>query len=179
MSVHLHCDLCGRPLDSDHLADGRAQLTLAGTHERDDKAWIAAPIRRSTWHFCAGTPGDPTSCLSRALDLFAMGLQTHQGLEAIPVLNAEPVLPASGEPVATDCKQQLVAHSTIAGGPGGLWSLGLPHGVESPLFEAGVLTAAEVEDRYRDGTLSSVKGLGPARLKVIDDTLAQRGITAR
>ena len=176
MSVHMCCDLCGRSLDPDRLADGRAHLTLGGTHELDDRAWIAAPIKRRQWHFCAGTPDDPTSCLGRALDMFAMALQTHQALEAMPVLDAEPVLPASGEPLATDCKQQLAAHSTIAGGPGGLWSLGLPHGVESPLFEAGVLTAAEVEVRYRDGTLSSVKGLGPARLKVIDDTLfAQRG----
>lgn len=185
------CNYCGHVIHDDDLS---ASVSTTGRFPTGDTLVWSLECWTAHYHT---SDGEGTSCFDRVHGAIELVEQAGPSLEAIPVATAAQIAslrPAyaaaelarstSRVPAGRMCAPKLTDaefHERInrASEPGGIYWSDLELGeagvaICSALIRAGILTVAELEQRHRDGTLSSVRGIGARRLQAIDVALTER-----
>jgi hypothetical protein len=166
MSLAYTCDYCGQPIDDDELfAAIEARGHFPSEHDISDGRYQSDALG----HYHTEARGDEPACYQRVRDALDLVREFAPMLAALPTTDelaerrdAAARLPRHGGALGRPRRRQEIVR-----GPGGIAGLQLPYGVRMQLFDAEILTIAEVQRRVADGSISDVHGLGPSRLKAL------------
>jgi hypothetical protein len=123
------------------------------------------------------SPDGEASCYERLRDALEL---VHQAAPALSALTTT----ATTAPARSDASSRSIHEPTlepdeverrraIMRAEGGVSTLGIPMPIQRPLREAGVLTVAEVQRRFADGSIADVSGLGQSRLRTLQAALSR------
>jgi hypothetical protein len=193
------CDICGSALPAANWGRkawdgdvGSVELKAGGFRFDPDVKWedhdgITDGIRdlARTWSFCTNRRASEPSCFDRvvtavaslSLDLDSIPVATDAEIARLRPPLGRSVEPDQGRSAITGPIPRDVWDAALA--PDGLLSAGLVEpGMAAPLIRAGIVTVAELEKRYRDGSLAAVAGIGAKRLASLAAALTQRAAAA-
>ena len=180
MSTVTTCNYCGLVIGDNDLS---ANVSTIGRFPSGGS--LRHSLERWEAHYHTNS-ADGTSCFDRVYGAVDLVEQMGPSLESIPVATDEEIASLRPVYVAAEIEAAVARHDptmevdrpgyrrrqAVLNSPGGIVSLGLPWGIEKRLDEAGVLTVATLSRRASERTLADVPGIGPGRLKVIEEALA-------